>query len=847
MHPLYQYIVGQLAEQIRQYGIVVWYDPSGEFQEFVDELRGRSSINEVATVSLEGISVHLLTFTGSLYELRLLAEPLTSGDEPEPMLLYLPGIVQNMHGSALMELEKSGHVFFNKGLKRVARDVLLRIYTDGVIDELLAPAHVTYGDLARVLADATAQSSPSMLKAIFHTVSTHGDILAEWLAQDSFDAAIADKQAAMELVRLIQARLGLKLSSEMPLAKLRAVTQRFVLFGELRMSICGVLPAVLEPVEGPATEKAALAAQTLASLLRKEYPAEYVTMSDRVAQELHLTMATMGVAIFRSIDTFRVQEQVVLAQATAAISAGQFDTVGNLLEQHLKSFWLERFVNRQALWEVAKCMAELGKTSLEVRTELAVVGAEPDEWLSAYTKEVGWFRVDQAQRRLESWVAILEEEPDERALQVVRREYEQTTHAMAVGFSKALQQSAWMPKLLLQQQSVYRTEVEPQLKPVAYFLIDSLRYEMGLELAARLPKEAETKLTPVLTTIPSITTVGMAALLPGASDRFSVIERKSKLGSLVGDAFLPDLAARRKYAALMIAGQVDISLDELLGLSVAKLAKKIEGAQVLIVRSQEIDLAGEVNSNFQARNVMDTVINNLARAIGKLSQTGIERIVLAADHGHLFFAGERDESMRIDSPGGNTVELHRRCWIGYGGATPAGCVRVSAAALGYDSELEFVFPKGTAVFKAGGDLAYHHGGLSLQEMVVPVLTVRMPVRLPERAPANLLTVTGTPEVVATRIIKAIFQVGEGNLFADKIRIRPLLMSGCKQVGSVGMVIDGDYDQVSGCINLLAGIPVTVAFLLNDESVNVLRVVAQDPDTDAELYRSPGDIPVRLGI
>lgn len=846
MHPLHQYIAGQLAEQIRQYGIVVWYDPSSEFQEFVDELRGRSSKEDVAAVSIEEIPVHLLTFAGSFYELRLLAEPFTCGDEPEPMLLYIAGVAQNQHGSALMELEKSGHVF-NKGLKRVARVALLRIYTEGVIDELLAPAQVTYGDLARVLAAATAQSSPSMLKAIFQTVSTHGDILAEWLARDSFDEAITDKQAAMELVRLIQARLGLILSSEMPLAKLRAVTQRFVLFGELRMSLCGGLPAVLDPVEGPATEDAVLAAQTLAGLLRKEYPAEYVTMSDRVAQELHLTMATLGETTFRSIDTFRVQEQVVLAQAVAAINAGQFDTVGNLLEKHLQSFWLERFVNRRALWEVAQCMAELGKTALEVRAELAVAGAEPDEWLSAYTKDAGWFRMDQAQRRLEAWVATLEEDPDERALQVVRHEYELTSYAMSIGFVKALQQSAWMPKLLLQQQSVYRVEVEPQLKPVAYFLVDSLRYEMGLELAARLPKEVESKLTPVLSAIPSITTVGMAALLPGASDRFSVIERKNRLGSLVGDAFLPDLAARRKYAALMIAGQVDISLDELLGLTVTKLAKKIEGAQVIIVRSQEIDLAGEVNSNFQARNVIDTVINNLARAIRKLSQAGIERMVLAADHGHLFFAGDRDESMRIDSPGGNTVELHRRCWSGYGGTTPAGCVRVTAAELGYDSELEFVFPKGTAVFKAGGDLAYHHGGLSLQEMVAPLLTVRIPVCPSERAPVTSLMVTGTPEVVATRIIKAIFQVGEGNLFVDKIRIRPLLMSGSKQVGSVGMVIDGAYNRASGCIDLQAGIPVTVAFLLNDESVDALRVVAQDPDTDAELYRSPGDIPVRLGI
>jgi hypothetical protein len=91
---------------------------------------------------------------------------------------------------------------------------------------------------------------------------------------------------------------------------------------------------------------------------------------------------------------------------------------------------------------------------------------------------------------------------------------------------------------------------------------------------------------------------------------------------------------------------------------------------------------------------MDTVIDNLARAIRKLAAAGIEHFVLTADHGHLFFPSDRDESMRIDAPGGNEIDLHRRCWIGHGGATPAGCVRVTASALGYDSDLDFVFPLG---------------------------------------------------------------------------------------------------------------------------------------------------------
>ena len=56
-----------------------------------------------------------------------------------------------------------------------------------------------------------------------------------------------------------------------------------------------------------------------------------------------------------------------------------------------------------------------------------------------------------------------------------------------------------------------------------------------------------------------------------------------------------------------------------------------------------------------------------------------------------------------------------------------------------------------------------------------------------------------------------------------------------------------FDRATGTVKLEPNKPVTIAFLLSDESAASLRVVVQDPTTDAELYRSPTDIPVRLGV
>ena len=401
----------------------------------------------------------------------------------------------------------------------------------------------------------------------------------------------------------------------------------------------------------------------------------------------------------------------------------------------------------------------------------------------------------------------------------------------------------------LHQTRIFSEVVLDKPKPVAYFLVDAMRFEMGVELAERLPKTAEVAVRPAIGSLPSITPIGMAALLPGAARSFSVVEQNDKLGALIDGAFLPDLGARKKFAAARVPNLVDIALDALLSLQPSKLAKKIESAQIVVVRSQEIDHAGETGFTRQARRIMDEVIGDIASAIQRLARAGIEHSVVTADHGHLFFAVDRDASMRTDAPGGDQVELHRRCWIGRGGATPPGCVRVPASSLGYASDLEFVFPTGCGVFKAGGDLAFHHGGPSLQELVIPVLTVRLKVHDSAKPTAETVTASGLPEAVTNRIFSVTLQLGGQNLslFSSAMVVRPLLMSSGRQVGAAGMAIDAELDRSTGCVKLQPGKPVMVAFLLTDDSVPSLRVVVQDPATDAELFRSPTDIPVRLGV
>ena len=845
MHPLHDDIARLLGDKLKTRGTVVWYDPRSEFVSFVRELRGSDADGATPVpVVLPGGAAQLVEFAGSMFELRAVIEPMVSQESPDRLVVYLRGC-QRSDDSVLMEAEKAGDAW-EPQLKKIARNVLRQKYTDGDIDDLLLPDAVMYEDLA---AAAGTDGGPSLLKAIFRDAPGSDAIVATWLVSDDRDAEIAEKGAVRELLRLIQSRLGLEVPDDASLIKARSATLRYVLGGEFRSDLTGPAPASLDAVPSPRTKDHDTSVREMASRLRTSFPSLYSEMADSVEQELGLAMAPIPPDRLGSIDTFRFEERLVFGHCADLIAAGAYVDALAYVAARDRSFWLDQDLVRRSQWEACRRIAELGRVAAEILAEVRSAGGDAGAWVQRYSEPGGWLRLDQAQRRMEAFVAKLDDDPPERAIGVVRRAYDDTCQAMADGFTKVLAKSGWSVSGVLHQTQVYSRVLAEQPKPVAYFLVDAMRYEMGAELAERLPASAEVRLRPAVAALPSITPIGMAALHPGAEGSFDVVSENGKFGSRIEDAFLPDLTARRKFAASRIPALADMTLGDILTWSKTKLAAQVAGQDVIMVRSQEIDDAGEGGFAHQARQVMDSVIDDLVRAIRRLGDAGVEQVVLSADHGYLFSHGERDESMRVEAPGGDQVQLHRRCWIGRGGSTPVGCVRVSAADLGYSSDLEFVFPRGAGVFKAGGDLGYHHGGPTLQELVIPVITVRTAWTVVVKPGRELLTVSNLPYEITNRIFSVTLEFGGQNLalFSTAAVVKPVLLSGSTQVGVAGMVIGGELDPDAGTVAIQPGKPVTVAFLLGADDVDAVRVVVRDPVTDAELYRSPADIPVRLGV
>lgn len=831
------YVANQVGAQLKQRRIVVWYDAREEFSPFIDQLTGNSAGTTPMEVDIAGVTTSVVIDDGSRFSTRFRVEPLVAGDQPGYVLVYLSDVKRSHEGSVLMELEAAG-TSWEPQLRQLARNALRQRFTDGVIDEMLGRESTTYDDIAAAL-EVDRGSLPSALKSLLP--ASGGDAqIAWWIANEAVDSHIQVKQAVEELRKLVASRLAVELEGS-DLSKWRRIVSRIALGLEFKSDLKGTHPTQIVSLPSSTTETNRNA-RAICQALRTSHGEVYPEVADRVSSELNFDVDSIDALELGAIDTFRFEEQSLLRRCGELIRDGDYQRVLQVTFERSRSFWLNESIERQAQWEAIRFAAELGAASQAVDADLAKPPRNVADWVERYA--TSWHVVDRAQRHLEAWLPKLNDDPDDVAITAVRNRYDSTLERLAVGFGQAIQRAGWDYGPVLHQTSIFQDFVRPTRGRVAYFLVDAMRYEMGADLAARLEGLGEVSIRPAVSVLPSITTAGMAALMPGAADNYDVLDVNGKLVARVDGNALFDLNARKKHFAARFPASIDFELGEMLQLTRKSLEKKVAKADVVAVRSQDIDKFGE-GGGYLARTVMNTVIDNIVQAVRRFADVGIPRVVISSDHGHIYASREREEAMRIDAPGGATIELHRRCWVGRGGSTPSATVRVAASSLGNDSDLDFVFPRGCGVFRAGGDLAFHHGGTSLQETVIPVVTFRSA----SIAAEDHATADARPEVfeVPSAITNRIFSVKLQFPTMQPPAVRPVLISGERQVGTVGMAVGGQLDRASGVVSVATGEAATIGFQLDDDSIESLRIVVLDPESDAELYRSANEIPVQLGV
>jgi len=835
MNPFPAYLHSQLEDKLKNHRVVVWYDAAREFEPFVASLAQSGDAN-FPTVTLGVTETRLAVFKGSYFALRLALEPLVSVNRPQPLLIYLPGERRDPKGSVLMELEKAGTTY-EPQMKRLARNVMRKFFSDGVIDEILAPEGLTFTDILSLLEQSDNGQKTSLLPVILG-IGDNVSLVATWAADALFDEELDNKQVTAELLKLVESRAGYVAEPGVGLPAVRTKFRRFLLVNEFREDLVGPAPTSLAMVPTPGGKDTREFCRKVLDHLRTRYCAEFEAMADSVEVDFGLASAGIDATHLGSIDSFRFEERAMLRHCGDVLVAGDFGTAAQLAATHSQSFWARQDLSRrQAQWEVCALMAALGTEMEKVEADLNKIGANvtSSSIVARYVAEDGWHRMDLAHRRLEARVARMDEEPEtEAALTVVRARGEQALRTMAGIFGKAFQADHWSVDAVLHQTRIWPQKVAPLSGRVACFYVDAFRFEMGRDFSGQLVEALDMEVVPAIAALPSITPLCMAALLPGAAEAYAVVDAGGKVGARVGTSVLTDVTERMKFLKAAVPDATDITLDRLLQDTPSKVQQKIGAARLLVVRSQEIDSLGEKNE-LLARHVMDTIVGNIARAARKLAGLGFERFVITADHGHQF-GSRKDDDMKLEAPAGATVELHRRCWIGRGPDAPAGTVAVKATELGYDSNLDFVFPTGLGIFKAGGGLAYHHGGFSLQELIVPVVSFRMPTAVVVTS-GPAVTLGDYPESITNRTFGVRIEVEADLVTSGPLRVQIILLNKNEEVGHAGMALGMEFDAKTRIATLPPGKTGNVAMVLTRDDVETVRIVVQDATTGSVLAES----------
>ncbi len=741
----------KIAERLKQTSICVWCDNTGEWKPFIDSLLADELEADLHRVTIGGSEVALVVHRKSFLETKQFVEEVMSQIDVPKLLVYLPVQEPPPELDVLMELKQAGQGTYKPRLRQHGRNCLKSLgCTDGKIDDLLAGERIGYDDVSLIVEQFSGPEKGSLLRLIFKGSSDYRRIIPQWLASSSYDDKIEAKGALKELLALLRSKLDLDVNEDSADSKLmREKTWLHVLIGELRADLQCEPPEEISRI-GCIETKSVSKLRNVMNALRESYPNQYEEMADRFEKQLGLNSLNIDPRKLGCVDTFRFEESALLVYCGKLIDSGEFIEALRVVEERKPSFWVRNWVERLGQWESCGLAAELGRLVADAKIVVGGLSSKSAKvWVDAYTENL--WKVDQAHRHLEQHLAMLEGDSEiESALAKVRRNYSKLESEMAEGFTDSLISSNWIVEDYLNQQDCFNKLVDGASGKVGYFLVDALRYEMGQELLASLGKTDESMISAMIARLPSITPVGMSALMPDAVMGMSLEDKNDSLAVTIDGQNLSASKNRMQFLTTRRDLSKEITLDHFLSKSPKILDEEFSECRLLVVRSQEIDKLGESGSDIAARQAMGAIISSIRKAINRLAKMGFHQIVVAADHGFMY-ANYKGDDMKLENPGGSSTELHRRCWVGKGGHTPNGAVRVNASELGYGSDLDVIFPKTTAVFKAPGGLSFHHGGSSLQEMVVPAITVRISASSEEESKGLTTTISEYPNAITNRM------------------------------------------------------------------------------------------------
>lgn len=277
------------------------------------------------------------------------------------------------------------------------------------------------------------------------------------------------------------------------------------------------------------------------------------------------------------------------------------------------------------------------------------------------------------------------------------------------------------------QEDFYSRKIKNADNKVYVIISDAMRYEVASSLKEQLSREMQSKVTlsGMQGVFPTITKFGMAALLPHSA---MSIEYKddSKAFKVLVDGQSTDSTYREKILKQANENSAVIKAKDLVSMKRAERSELVKGKEVVYIYHDTIDETSHTSEEkvFIACDETIDELKNIVKII--VNDFSGVNIFITADHGFLYNYSPLTEETKTEKSDfvNRIAEYGRRFALLKKGADPEYLVPVK---LNYGNEdYEGYAPRDIIRIKtsAGSGMNFVHGGISLQEMCVPLIEYR---------------------------------------------------------------------------------------------------------------------------
>lgn len=278
------------------------------------------------------------------------------------------------------------------------------------------------------------------------------------------------------------------------------------------------------------------------------------------------------------------------------------------------------------------------------------------------------------------------------------------------------------------QTEFFNRNVNYVKEQVIVIISDALRYEVGMTLLGRLQADEKCTATikPMISTLPSITPYGMAALLP-----HKTLELTDDYSVLVDGRRTDTLEQRQAILQSYRPEAFCITYDDIKNMNISDLKILFARKPVTYIYHNQIDARGEnLHTENEVFNACEEAVEEIYALIKRLTSANKKTFIVTSDHGFIYRRNCLSESdkvglkEKIEALNGYT--LGRRYLVAEEAVSIEGTAAAAVGTMMMNDDNHMVsYPVGADVFKAKDPgLNYVHGGSSPQEMLIPMIEVK---------------------------------------------------------------------------------------------------------------------------